>query len=258
MTTASASTRTSPSGSWGEQGTGTVPPAAGLCGVSSPAVGGTPDRCSPTGDVPYGASRCLVLLPGTYSCPLRCKSGYRRDLACSPTAQHHPSARVQGAAGRKRKVGGRKSNPSLPSPRASLSFLSTFIHNMLAFGLNKKLCSDFLKKQATIGNLDEGRGQPGGCALPSWGPGGMEPTCLAGMLPHPPTTLFSLLRRAIQAAQRPHRADGHRIATWPARCGGDGGRSGWERERNPPPGLPETEAGLLKKKKPHTHTHKLQ
>ncbi|KAM6063896.1 uncharacterized protein KIAA0513 homolog isoform 3-T6 [Theristicus caerulescens] len=32
---------------------------------------------------------------------------------------------------------------------------STFIHNMLAFGLNKKLCSDFLKKQATIGNLDE-------------------------------------------------------------------------------------------------------
>ncbi|PKU35153.1 hypothetical protein llap_14544 [Limosa lapponica baueri] len=34
--------------------------------------------------------------------------------------------------------------------------LGTFIHNMLAFGLNKKLCSDFLKKQATIGNLDEG------------------------------------------------------------------------------------------------------
>ncbi|KAM6300436.1 uncharacterized protein KIAA0513 homolog isoform 1-T1 [Aegotheles albertisi] len=33
--------------------------------------------------------------------------------------------------------------------------LGTFIHNMLAFGLNKKLCSDFLKKQATIGNLDE-------------------------------------------------------------------------------------------------------
>lgn len=33
---------------------------------------------------------------------------------------------------------------------------------MLAFGLNKKLCSDFLKKQATIGNLDEGRGEPGG------------------------------------------------------------------------------------------------
>lgn len=46
-----------------------------------------------------------------------------------------------------------------PCPRrASPPFLSTFIHNMLAFGLNKKLCSDFLKKQATIGNLDEGRG----------------------------------------------------------------------------------------------------
>jgi hypothetical protein len=28
---------------------------------------------------------------------------------------------------------------------------------MLAFGLNKKLCSDFLKKQAVIGNLDEGK-----------------------------------------------------------------------------------------------------
>lgn len=34
---------------------------------------------------------------------------------------------------------------------------STFTHNMLAFGLNKKLCSDFLKKQAVIGNLDEGK-----------------------------------------------------------------------------------------------------
>lgn len=33
---------------------------------------------------------------------------------------------------------------------------STFTHNMLAFGLNKKLCSEFLKKQAVIGNLDEG------------------------------------------------------------------------------------------------------
>lgn len=51
---------------------------------------------------------------------------------------------------------------ALPSSKASLYFLSTFIHNMLAFGLNKKLCSDFLKKQATIGNLDEGRDEPGG------------------------------------------------------------------------------------------------
>ncbi|XP_064129789.1 uncharacterized protein KIAA0513 homolog isoform X4 [Loxodonta africana] len=34
--------------------------------------------------------------------------------------------------------------------------LGTFMHNMLAFGLNKKLCNDFLKKQAVIGNLDEG------------------------------------------------------------------------------------------------------
>lgn len=32
---------------------------------------------------------------------------------------------------------------------------------MLAFGLNKKLCNDFLKKQAVIGNLDEGECQPG-------------------------------------------------------------------------------------------------
>lgn len=28
---------------------------------------------------------------------------------------------------------------------------------MLAFGLSKKLCNDFLKKQAIIGNLNEGR-----------------------------------------------------------------------------------------------------
>ncbi|KAB1260943.1 hypothetical protein Cadr_000024918 [Camelus dromedarius] len=33
--------------------------------------------------------------------------------------------------------------------------LGTFTHNMLAFGLNKKLCTDFLKKQAVIGSLDE-------------------------------------------------------------------------------------------------------
>lgn len=148
-------------------------------------------------------------------------------------------------------MGGRKGTLALPSPRASLSFLSTFIHNMLAFGLNKKLCSDFLKKQATIGNLDEGRGEPGGCAGPSRGPGGMEPACLAGMLQHPPSTLFSLLCRAIQAAQRPHRADGHRIAARPARQQRDGGWSGWGGERNPPPGLPDTEAGLLKQ---ITHT----
>lgn len=31
---------------------------------------------------------------------------------------------------------------------------------MLAFGLNKKLCNDFLKKQAVIGNLDEGESRP--------------------------------------------------------------------------------------------------
>ncbi|XP_035521451.1 uncharacterized protein KIAA0513 homolog isoform X1 [Morone saxatilis] len=33
--------------------------------------------------------------------------------------------------------------------------LGTFSHNMLAFGLSKKLCNDFLKKQAVIGNLNE-------------------------------------------------------------------------------------------------------
>ncbi|TNN53043.1 hypothetical protein EYF80_036736 [Liparis tanakae] len=33
----------------------------------------------------------------------------------------------------------------------------TFTHNMLAFGLSKKLCNDFLKKQAVIGNLHEGK-----------------------------------------------------------------------------------------------------
>ena len=35
-------------------------------------------------------------------------------------------------------------------------FVSTFTHNMLEFGLSKKLCKDFLKKQAIIGNLNEG------------------------------------------------------------------------------------------------------
>lgn len=47
---------------------------------------------------------------------------------------------------------------------------------MLAFGLNKELCSDFLKKQAVIGNLDEGElgkgycGEAGARAIPlHWG-----------------------------------------------------------------------------------------
>uniref|UniRef100_A0A3Q4HE73 KIAA0513 n=1 Tax=Neolamprologus brichardi TaxID=32507 RepID=A0A3Q4HE73_NEOBR len=35
--------------------------------------------------------------------------------------------------------------------------LGTFTHNMLAFGLSRKLCNDFLKKQAVIGNLNEGK-----------------------------------------------------------------------------------------------------
>ncbi len=37
----------------------------------------------------------------------------------------------------------------------------TFTHNMLAFGLSKKLCNDFLKKQAIIGNLNEGKALDG-------------------------------------------------------------------------------------------------
>lgn len=38
----------------------------------------------------------------------------------------------------------------------------TFTHNMLAFGLSKKLCRDFLKKQAVIGSLNEGTERGGG------------------------------------------------------------------------------------------------
>lgn len=38
----------------------------------------------------------------------------------------------------------------------SLYLFRTFTHNMLAFGLSRKLCNDFLKKQAVIGNLNEG------------------------------------------------------------------------------------------------------
>uniref|UniRef100_UPI00398F77D9 uncharacterized protein KIAA0513-like isoform X1 n=1 Tax=Pristiophorus japonicus TaxID=55135 RepID=UPI00398F77D9 len=33
--------------------------------------------------------------------------------------------------------------------------LGTFTHNMVAFGLNKKLCGDFLNKQSVIGNLNQ-------------------------------------------------------------------------------------------------------
>ncbi|XP_037538526.1 uncharacterized protein KIAA0513 homolog isoform X2 [Nematolebias whitei] len=37
----------------------------------------------------------------------------------------------------------------------AFGLLGTFTHNMLAFGLSTKLCNDFLKKQAVIGNLNE-------------------------------------------------------------------------------------------------------
>lgn len=84
---------------------------------------------------------------------------------------------------------------ALPSSRAPLSFLSTFIHNMLAFGLTKKLCSDFLKKQATIGNLDEGGAGQGDVmhSTPHWD--AVAPT---------QASLSLSPCRAIQAAQRPH------------------------------------------------------
>lgn len=86
---------------------------------------------------------------------------------------------------------------ALPSPRAPLSFLSTFIHNMLAFGLTKKLCSDFLKKQATIGNLDEGGA--GGDAMHTTPPP-LSPGCFGAAQ----ASLSLSPCRAIQAAQRPH------------------------------------------------------
>lgn len=47
---------------------------------------------------------------------------------------------------------------------------------MLAFGLNKKLCNDFLKKQAVIGNLDEGEWRQGQ---------GFGGECAACWNPHP-------------------------------------------------------------------------
>lgn len=43
----------------------------------------------------------------------------------------------------------------------SMYLFRTFTHNMLAFGLSRKLCNDFLKKQAVIGNLNEGNAPKG-------------------------------------------------------------------------------------------------
>lgn len=97
---------------------------------------------------------------------------------------------------------------------------------MLAFGLNKKLCSDFLKKQATIGNLDEGKGWDLG--------GGRHLPGLAGTLWHHPSSSFLLLPRAIQAAERPHRADGHRVAARPARHSGSETAAGAVGEKKGP------------------------
>lgn len=66
--------------------------------------------------------------------------------------------------------GGGRGASSRPCPP------STFTHNMLAFGLNKKLCNDFLKKQAVIGNLDEGEWRQGR---------GFRAECAACWNPHP-------------------------------------------------------------------------
>lgn len=130
---------------------------------------------------------------------------------------------------------------------------------MLAFGLNKKLCSDFLKKQATIGNLDEGRGEPGemrtpfvwsqrdGARLP--GRDALAPSQCPFLSPPQSNTSCS----ATTSSRWPPNS---RLAGTLRRR--DGSQSGWGGERNPPPGLPETEAGLLKKKKKKDHTHKLQ
>lgn len=195
-----------------------------------------------------------MLLPGTCSCLLRCKSRHRRDLPRSPTAEHHPSARYKGLRRGRGRWGEERAALPLPSPRASLSFLSTFIHNMLAFGLNKKLCSDFLKKQATIGNLDEGRGEPGGCATPSRGPGGMEPTCLAGMLRHPPQHPFI-------SPQSNTNCSATTSSRWlpNSRLAGtlrqrDGGRRGSEGRETHLWGYLKLKLGYFKK----SHPHKLQ
>ncbi|XP_008052468.1 uncharacterized protein KIAA0513 homolog [Carlito syrichta] len=49
----------------------------------------------------------------------------------------------------------RKRSPTTRGDAGEEEEKSTFTHNMLAFGLNQKLCQDFLKKQAVIGHLDE-------------------------------------------------------------------------------------------------------
>uniref|UniRef100_A0A8C3NU06 KIAA0513 n=1 Tax=Cyanoderma ruficeps TaxID=181631 RepID=A0A8C3NU06_9PASS len=103
--------------------------------------------------------------------------------------------------------------------------LGTFIHNMLAFGLNKKLCSDFLKKQATIGNLDEGRGEPGDSPF-SGDSGGTErgwdgsPAPLSPFL-SPPQSNTSCSVTTSSRWPRSSRPAGTR---WPR----DGGRTGGE------------------------------
>uniref|UniRef100_A0A8C0JV29 KIAA0513 n=1 Tax=Canis lupus dingo TaxID=286419 RepID=A0A8C0JV29_CANLU len=68
--------------------------------------------------------------------------------------------------------------------------LGTFTHNMLAFGLNKKLCNDFLKKQAVIGNLDEGERWP-----EAGGSRGLGSDALRSGMPHPAKRITTVLIR---------------------------------------------------------------
>lgn len=97
MTTASASTRTSPSGSWGEQGTGTVPPAAGSCGFGLSSCGWDAlEMFPPPGTFLDDAEDAWCFSPGTCSCPLLCKSRHHGVPARCPAAEHHPSTRYKG------------------------------------------------------------------------------------------------------------------------------------------------------------------
>lgn len=132
-------------------------------------------------------------------------------------------------------MGRRKGHLALPSPRAPLSFLSTFIHNMLAFGLTKKLCSDFLKKQATIGNLDEGGA--GGDAMHTTTPP------LPGMLWHGPSIAFPL------PLQSNTSCSATTLSRWPP----SSGTARWQPEQVGRATCPQNKAGLLETTQTHTH-----
>lgn len=178
------------------------------------------DTVSPPGDIPCdGEMRraSSVLLAGTFA-PALCV------VARPSIIIRHP--------GRKRRVAGREEGRKEGQPGPALAEhlcpssapSSTTCWRSASTRSSAAISSRSRRRSATWTKV--GVGFRGG--------GGGHPPGLAGTLRHHPSSSFLLLPRAIQAAERPHRADGHRVAARPARHSGSETAAGAVGEKKGP------------------------